>query len=554
STLMSKRLRLNPGEHVFALEYESPVEGDAQIRLLWKGREFAWESIAPTYFSHNTSAELTKATVLRQGRELTASLNCVKCHSAGSLDKLTAMPEILKDVPSLANAGNRFNESWMAAWIQNPQALRPQASMPSLLKHASLEQALKAGDHSASHLAAYLATRKTQAYSAQETSAALIKEGGHIFHSLACVSCHTRPEKKSDGVRLPLNNISWKFKNNAALADFLANPAKHYQWIKMPDFSFNAPDAMKVAAYLMNAAQPTKQSVAHGDAVKGKLLYKQMNCSACHEGDKATMKTPLADLKNFSNSCSAADFKLSAEQNSTIEKFVRHELPSLQQHSVIEFSQRQTRQLNCNACHQADGISSTLEKYHHESKDLKVHAGSHFSQDRPLFTWMGEKLQSKYLQDIIGGKLNIRPRPWLATRMPAFKVRAKLLGEGLAATHGLGTAEENLAGDKTHAAIGKKLSGTAGFACVVCHDMGATKALAAFEVKGIDLMLAKERLRPEYFLRWMLDPARVVPHTKMPKYANDGTTAIPLLDSDAEKQFKAIWEFLKQGRKIEAVK
>ena len=80
------------------------------------------------------------------------------------------------------------------------------------------------------------------------------------------------------------------------------------------------------------------------------------------------------------------------------------------------------------------------------------------------------------------------------------------------------------------------------------------KALAAFEVKGTDLQYVEERLRPEYYIRWMLDPQRIIPLTKMPKFATDGLTALPEFEGDAKKQFEAMWEFLRHGRKIPEVK
>lgn len=149
----------------------------------------------------------------------------------------------------------------------------------------------------------------------------------------------------------------------------------------------------------------------------------------------------------------------------------------------------------------------------------------------------------------------MRPRPWLDARMPVFKERSKLMAEGMAAIHGLSPEKEHYK-SKGLVKEGKTLTGTqGGFSCVICHDAGPKKALAAFEVKGIDLQLTEERLRPAYYKRWMLDPMRVVPSTKMPKFSNEGSTALTsILEGDGGEQFMAIFEFLQQGRKLEEVK
>jgi len=62
-----------------------------------------------------------------------------------------------------------------------------------------------------------------------------------------------------------------------------------------------------------------------------------------------------------------------------------------------------------------------------------------------------------------------------------------------------------------------------------------------------------ERIRREYYDRWMRNPIRVVPTTKMPSFADsEGKTSLrDILEGDAGKQFDAIWNYLLVGRKIE---
>ena len=45
SGVESSRLRLNPGDVPIEVRYTSPTDGDGQVRLFWKGREFAWEPV-----------------------------------------------------------------------------------------------------------------------------------------------------------------------------------------------------------------------------------------------------------------------------------------------------------------------------------------------------------------------------------------------------------------------------------------------------------------------------------------------------------------------------
>ena len=328
----------------------------------------------------------------------------------------------------------------------------------------------------------------------------------------------------------------------------------------MPDFGLSDKEATELSAYLMSGT-PEKQSAKKGDPKKGEELYTDLGCASCHEPKAKPVGKSLADLSKSSLAgCLEGDkrkFSLSESEKSSIKKMLKEASNSVLSKSLAEFAERQIREVNCTACHQYDAKVSDWSKYQHETADLKAHEGSHLDQSRPVLTWIGEKLQADYLTHILAGEVDQRPRPWLDARMPAFKERADLLSKGLAAAHGLsGDFEEAPKAENDYEAIGRKLTGTqGGFSCIICHDAGPRKALAAFEVKGIDLMLTRERVRPAYYLRWMIDPPRIVPHTKMPKFSNEGVTALSGdLEGDAIKQFWAIYEFLKQGRKMEAVK
>ena len=78
------------------------------------------------------------------------------------------------------------------------------------------------------------------------------------------------------------------------------------------------------------------------------------------------------------------------------------------------------------------------------------------------------------------------------------------------------------------------------------NDAGRQKALQVFEGQGPNLQAAGERLRYDYFQRWMHNPQRVQPATIMPRYTKDRDTAV--LDAHfgggAEKQFEAVWAWM----------
>jgi hypothetical protein len=92
-----------------------------------------------------------------------------------------------------------------------------------------------------------------------------------------------------------------------------------------------------------------------------------------------------------------------------------------------------------------------------------------------------------------------------------------------------------------------------GFSCIQCHGVAKIAPISPFEAPSINFKYAKERIRREYYERWMRNPQRVIPTTKMPSFAKeDGKTALgDILEGDAAKQFDAIWNYLQAGREIE---
>ena len=130
--------------------------------------------------------------------------------------------------------------------------------------------------------------------------------------------------------------------------------------------------------------------------------------------------------------------------------------------------------------------------------------------------------------------------------MPAFASRAENLSRGLAAKYGVSLQSERPAVKPELVATGAKLAGAEGYSCIACHDAGKQKALQVFEGQGPNLQAAGERLRYDYFQRWMHHPQRVQPATIMPRYTKDREKAAleTQLDGVAEKQFEAVWNWI----------
>ena len=557
-----KTVQLQKGANHFTVEYSTDGEEDAQLQLHWASKEFPREPVPPVSWTHTPpSAELADAKK-REGRMLFTQLHCAACHDGGALVPKdgNGMMETMMTAPDLAEAGARFRPEWIAAWVENPRAIRPDATMPAL--HATKEQA--------ADIAAFLATLGTPAKvkvekASEETAAA----GGGLFANLGCIACHTTPDfsGKDEHARTPLAHVAAKYQP-AALGEFLKNPTAHSAWTRMPNFRLSDDEAAKLSAYLFANAKAEYPAVK-GDAAKGKALATGLGCANCHAIpgiEKGTLAAPAlaVALKAGAKGClaedagKAPDFGFSPQQREGLAAFFATDLASLKQDTPAEFAERQIARMNCTACHPRDGQQSTWQKVEEEMTALQNAAPQPAEQIEgapiagtavPHLTWFGEKLQPGWMGSFIAGAAPYKPRTWLVARMPGFGAPAMGIAVGLAQQHGLPLSDApEPAPDKEKIALGEKLMGSdGGFNCTTCHAVKDQPATAVFEAPGVNFGNTIERVRKGFFHRWVLAPLRIDADTKMPKFSEDGVTTqiTDVLGGKAVEQFEAIWQYLR---------
>lgn len=89
-------------------------------------------------------------------------------------------------------------------------------------------------------------------------------------------------------------------------------------------------------------------------------------------------------------------------------------------------------------------------------------------------------------------------------------------------------------------ALGYQMFGA--YQCAKCHATREGEPLTD-DIVAPNLILSKERLRPEWILQWLIDPQQLQPGTKMPNFFsfNEDDDFNPIYtDADAHEQFKII--------------
>jgi cytochrome c2 len=567
----SQPVSLRGGLNRFELDYQSPPKAPAQLRVAWSSKRVSLEPVPPTAFVHEAE-QLRERMLAREGRQLFADYRCARCHQPGSTWPATAMPELAADAPAFDGIGNRLTEDWLAKWLLDPGAIRPDTTMPRLLSGSN------AGTDAAS-IAAYLAGLQSGHRDASSVPLGHDPQAGAtLFTDLGCIACHRVPGELviSNDLRVSLAHVAAKWKPDALMA-FLQVPTNRYHWTRMPDFKLSAAESSTLATFLLDRCRSVPAATtaaltakpASADPRRGEALVSTLGCLNCHDLEQSRNRSvapSLADLErsDWRRGClaedaaqrgRAPDFSWTPAQRTALRIFAGDGFPSaLFQDTPAEFAARQYETLRCQACHPRDDQTDLLTQLKAAMKpaatkddDDSASAGT-VHLGRPPLTFAGEKLYAGWMQQFLAGTLPYKPRPALQGRMPAFPEYAKGLAVGLAQQHGYpAESAPTPRPDPGLAAVGRRLTEVSGgFSCISCHDVGAQKALAGKDTATVNFACIAERLRPSYYWRYVQDPPHLLPGTMMPKFiGEDGTTAIKIVfNGDPQKQFGAIWQYL----------
>lgn len=553
---------LRRGENRLKLIYHAPDAGDARFRLMWKGTDFPEEAVPPTIlWSSSQNSDLARSEQLRQGQHLFQSLRCQNCHAISPEQALDqALNQAVVPGPDLENAGDRFQPSWMARWILHPHELQHETRMPQVLNPDRPENRQNAAD-----IAAWLATiTSTPQPPWSPPGEEQIAAGEKLFEMQGCYTCHHFSEGATadEFGRRSLAAISQKW-TPAGLKRFLADPTAHFPLTRMPKFSFDETEINGLAAYLQSrSASQTEAPIpelAHASPKRGQELFLNSGCVQCHSIDKTAPGIQAQRFSPFPGSlqggclndgrlptATTPDFALNSEDRAALTRFLASgEFHSLKTVSVAEMGAMRMSELRCAACHTRDGAASPRAAIAIEEFDTGL-----LPESLPVLTWTGEKLHSAWIARFLKGEVPHKPRPWLSARMPAFPAFAEELAAGLAAEHGMETGTVPHAFRPELARIGNELSlRNTGLDCRQCHAVGKEQPSGDHNTQialGINFELIRDRLRPEFFRRFILDPPRYEVNTKMPKLAADGmsTKIHTHFDGDARQQFDALWNYI----------
>jgi cbb3-type cytochrome oxidase cytochrome c subunit len=593
----SAEVRLGKGVHLLAAEFER-LPGEARVELLWESKHFRREPLPFDHLGHRPGQvppRLAADARVEQGRVLVEESACVRCH-VSMKDNRMAEGLVTRRGPDLSRVGQRVRPGWLMHWLESPRHLRPGAAMPAIFG------ADRAGNVERYAVSRYLITLggplRTNARKADGgKEAASLKRGEDLFNRLGCRACHddmnrdkgTRPFGFMAPPRMyPLGGLGSKT-TPEQLAEYLKNPLAIDPSGRMPHMLLNAPEADDLARFLCRSSvesigddlpkPPIEQMLAAFQRVDeraeelaafkrlpaeqqwvdlGKRLVIDKGCNNCHtiapDGQPFASVQASASLEEIQtpdkqrSGCldekrgAAPHFALSAADREAIRAFLREGLNGAGSPAPGYAARAELQRFNCLACHPRDGegglSAALLEQQRRSEKAEHLEAVS-----PPPLTGVGHKLRTPWLREVLLGAG--RARPWMGLRMPQFgEANVGGLPEALAALEG--TEPEDTIHEVPRTVVrieaGRHLAGKQAFGCVSCHDLAG---IASTGTRGPDLAGMTQRVRYDWYRRWLEQPQRIQPGTRMPAVFMAGRSPLDrVLNGDGDAQADALWAYL----------
>ncbi|HEY4263593.1 MAG TPA: c-type cytochrome, partial [Schlesneria sp.] len=562
-------LSLSRGVHPFSIEYFAKTDSDVHYRLLWESNRFPREAI-PAGALFREPATDPAPSQRQSGAILFEKLRCANCHESPVPHETPkyqpgsdqAFVKIFRSTPRLDEIGARLQPTWIAHWLRQPRRLRSISTMPALLDP---------NDHAtANDIAAYLSTLgkmtsvNVPPALTQAEAETVFRTGAELYEQLGCIACHsTADDNQPDNWhRVSLHYVNSKFQRHS-LIEYLRDPHRHHPNSPMPNFRLTETEVQAFAEYLRREAHGQLEAPEgeHGNAERGRLAFAKHRCANCHSietaGKLAKSNVPAIEWKGeeksgamgcleltLKDSPKSPHFKLTETDRGALGQFLRSRADA----KLVVGSMRSVDlwlgELRCQACHSRDSRQSSWPEIIAEEGSGKA------AESIPQLTWVGEKLQGPWIEKLLQGKIKQKPRPWVKARMPAFPAYANLIAHGMAAEHGVFFDEPIPSkSNPSRVDLGRRLTMREGLDCRQCHGVGSEQPRGDASTQialGINFAMTRDRLRPEFALRQMLDPSRYDVGSRMPRFASDlkTTAATQIEGGDARKQFELLKEFI----------
>lgn len=431
--------------------------------------------------------------LVARGRELVDALGCRGCHGI-SPDESPAFGAQGKDIaPNLSHVAQKTDTRWIYHWLLDPRGYSPVTRMPSL----------RLSEDEARAVASFLASLSSPAppdpaLRAELADPMAAARGEKLVRKYGCFGCHDIPgmEKESRiGVELttfgdkPLEELYFGYRNDI--------PRTWRDW--------------------------TVNKLRDPRTYATERIEQIMPQFGLAEDDIGALVVFLA---------SRSDARIPE----------RYRPENLDRERALVAGRRLVQKYNCVGCHVIEGEGGAIRARYRDAPTMAP----------PILEGEGQKVQPDWLFEFL--KKPYPLRPWLAVRMPTFGLSDEEAQTLVDYFRALDRVEQTYvffdpaSVPPENLEAGRLLASRDYLSCFSCHQQGDRRPEGKPEDWAPDLALAKDRLNPDWILRWLENPQELQPGTKMPQFydvtdpAPDGPEDI--LGGDDRKQIEALRDFI----------
>ena len=592
--IKSKAIKLSAGFRTLDVTYEKTNE-HAQVAVYWSGPGFGLEPLNSSHLFHEAPSDSDAS--FQRGRQLVRTLRCTNCHRIPTASSPMS-------APALATMGDSLRASWIVARLTSDSEEAPELrQMPHLAmttdearaiaayltrQGTAIEPAFKSLNvivpRSTNEL---IDQKKKQATGKSAVSSAAKKkatkekakhrpsvQGGHrLFVSLGCLACHSANNEGSSNLfgGGDLSRVGDKWLPGF-FARWLKDPSQVNAHHRMPQFDLSADEISDLEMFLESRVSPeTRQRpIQFGTdrdqlMAEGKRLVAAFRCDACHELENTPANasqpqtlTSFTSATDWNDGCLAAPshaamrihrpwYRLPQSDVNDITGYLQQMLAVKQPARNVAQGEQLLESNNCLACHPRGlgrGINDVAGPIAVRYADVFEHVATLVP---PSLNSIGDKLHQTALQSAITRR-STALRTWLNVRMPKFPLsdeQARALTSHFVDSDRMPeqTQPDHPRLDEQQLrTVGARLVTSDGFGCTSCHAVNdISHGSSPVNARGPNLGMLGQRVRPEWFYRWVANPLRVVPRVEMPAI----TTAVPgVLDHDLGRQVHAVWDVL----------
>jgi mono/diheme cytochrome c family protein len=478
------------------------------------------------------------------GRKTFESVGCLACHRVGDDRRgITGIEAAAFRThgPNLDGTGSKVNAGWLYAWVRNPKSYWHETKMPNL-RLSETEAAdvtaylmsLKKDDFLArprpaldpklrdtialEYLRAqYTVSQADEKLTAMDDHARTLFLGEKTIGRYGCFGCH---------------NISGFEKTSPIGVELTEEGSK---LVERLDFGFE------------------EEKIAH---TLPAWVHEKLMEPRIFDRDKLKKPDELLRMPKFHLTDGEADAIVTA-----VLSFTKEQVPLAAQKQLsaderyVERGRRLVRNLNCQGCHVIGSKGGTVRAV---IEDQLESSGGEVLQAQALSPPIlynekskigeGARVHTAWLHGFLGNPAN-HVRPWLQIRMPTFDFTEEDLNtitRYFAAQDGVPYPyEPKPDSDATSVAAGKDLFGK--WQCIKCHVVAGKLPNQEPANMAPDLANVPSRLRAEWLPRWLADPGKIMPGTRMPANfpAKSDENAYPeILGGDQARQIEAVRAYL----------